>query len=120
MPEVEVKPVEAAEVKPVEVKEAAKVEEKAAPVTKAKKSEPAVLELEDHDTREHMNVVFIGHVDAGKSTISGNILYLTGMVDKRLIEKFSREAKERNRDSWFLAFIMDTNDEESDCRHGKE
>ena len=57
-----------------------------------------------------MNLVFIGHVDAGKSTISGNILVLTGQVDKRVIEKFEREAKERNRESWFLAYVMDTNE----------
>jgi len=35
-----------------------------------------------HDTREHLNIVFIGHVDAGKSTISGQILLLTGQVDE--------------------------------------
>ena len=50
--------------------------------------------------------------DAGKSTISGNVLYLTGMVDSRTIEKYQREAKEKNRGTWFLAFIMDTNEEE--------
>jgi len=67
---------------------------------------------DDCDPREHVNLVFIGHVDAGKSTLSGNILYLTDNVDKRTIEKYEREAKELNRESWFLAFIMDTNDEE--------
>jgi peptide chain release factor subunit 3 len=64
------------------------------------------------DPREHLNLVFIGHVDAGKSTLSGNILYLTDNVDKRTIEKYEAEAKTRNRESWFLAFIMDTNEEE--------
>lgn len=68
--------------------------------------------VDEYDPRDHLNVVFIGHVDAGKSTLSGNILYLTGQVDKRTIEKFEREAKQRNRESWFLAFIMDTNEEE--------
>ena len=74
----------------------------------------AVTEAEEMeaDPREHLNLVFIGHVDAGKSTLSGNILFLTDMVDKRMIEKFEREAKQRNRDSWFLAFIMDTSEEE--------
>ena len=66
----------------------------------------------EEDPREHLNLVFIGHVDAGKSTLSGSILYLMGMVDKRTIERFEREAKDRNRDSWFLAFIMDTSEEE--------
>jgi peptide chain release factor subunit 3 len=70
------------------------------------------VSLKDVDPREHMNLVFIGHVDAGKSTLSGNILYLTDNVDKRTIERYEKEAKERNRESWFLAFIMDTNEEE--------
>jgi peptide chain release factor subunit 3 len=68
--------------------------------------------LKEGDPREHLNLVFIGHVDAGKSTLSGNILYLTENVDKRTIERYEREAKELNRESWFLAFIMDTNEEE--------
>ena len=66
----------------------------------------------DVDPREHMNIVFIGHVDAGKSTLSGSILYLMGKVDARTIERFEKEAKNRNRESWFLAFIMDTSEEE--------
>ncbi len=48
-----------------------------------------------------MNIVFIGHVDAGKSTIGGHLMYLTGGVDKRTLEKYEREAKEKNRESWF-------------------
>lgn len=68
-------------------------------------------EQAEEDPREHLNLVFIGHVDAGKSTLSGSILYLMGMVDKRTIERFEREAKDRNRESWFLAFIMDTSEE---------
>jgi len=64
------------------------------------------------DEREHLNLVFIGHVDAGKSTFCGQILYQTDQVDVRTIEKYEKEAKEKNRDSWFLAFIMDTNEEE--------
>jgi len=67
---------------------------------------------QEADPREHLNLVFIGHVDAGKSTLSGNILYLTDFVDKKTIEKYEREAKQRNRESWFLAFIMDTSEEE--------
>ncbi|GBG33809.1 Elongation factor 1-alpha [Hondaea fermentalgiana] len=68
--------------------------------------------IKDFDVRPHLNVVTIGHVDAGKSTLSGSILYVTGKVDKRTIEKFEQEAKERNRESWFLAYIMDESEEE--------
>merc|ERR1712100_759034 len=64
------------------------------------------IHRERTDTREHLNLVFIEHVDAGKSTFCGQILYQTDQVDARTI------AKEENRDSWFLAFIMDTNEEE--------
>merc|ERR1712125_229922 len=59
-----------------------------------------------------MNVVFIGHVDAGKSTTCGNILFLCNCVDERQVEKYQKEAKDKNRESWFLAYIMDTNEEE--------
>lgn len=62
--------------------------------------------------KENINVVFIGHVDAGKSTIGGHLLVLTGMVDKRTLEKFERESKEMGRESWFLSWALDTGDEE--------
>lgn len=62
--------------------------------------------------KSHLNIVFIGHVDAGKSTMGGHILYLTGMVDKRTLEKFEREAKEMNRESWYLSWALDTDDKE--------
>lgn len=64
------------------------------------------------DPRPHLNVVFIGHVDAGKSTTCGNILFLCGMVDDRTIEKYKQEAAGKAGESWFLAFIMDTSEEE--------
>lgn len=87
--------------------------ESAAPPAKMEEEEPEeAVNAVEGDPREHLNLVFIGHVDAGKSTLSGNILYLTDNVDKRTIEKYEAEAKERNRESWFLAFIMDTNEEE--------
>lgn len=66
----------------------------------------------DPDPRPHLNLVFIGHVDAGKSTTCGNIMYLSGLVDERTIEKYQKEAKAKNRDSWFLAYLMDTGEEE--------
>lgn len=88
------------------------IDEANAEPTAAPPKKEEVAEAVEGDPREHLNLVFIGHVDAGKSTLSGNILYLTDNVDKRTIEKYESEAKERNRESWFLAFIMDTNEEE--------
>ncbi|BAM42027.1 translation elongation factor EF-1 subunit alpha [Theileria orientalis strain Shintoku] len=77
-----------------------------------KKKETKESSLPPPDSRAHINIVFIGHIDAGKSTTCGNILYLSGYVDERTIEKYGKEAKDKNRESWFLAFIMDTNEEE--------
>jgi len=57
-------------------------------------------------------MVFIGHVDAGKSTISGSIMIGLELIDKRTIDKFKQEAKEKGRDSWWLAYVMDSSDEE--------
>lgn len=65
-------------------------------------------------SREHLNIIFIGHVDSGKSTLGGNIMYLTGRVDERTIEKYRRMAKEQNRESWYLSWALDTTDEERD------
>ncbi|XP_051570258.1 eukaryotic peptide chain release factor GTP-binding subunit ERF3A-like isoform X1 [Myxocyprinus asiaticus] len=76
---------------------------------------PKVIPIQPNaPKREHVNVVFIGHVDAGKSTIGGQIMYLTGMVDKRTLEKYEKEAKEKNRETWYLSWALDTNQEERD------
>lgn len=69
-------------------------------------------QAESKSKKEHINVVFIGHVDAGKSTIGGQIMFLTGMVDKRTLEKYEKEAREKNRESWYLSWALDTNLEE--------
>ena len=72
--------------------------------------EEQVVEVDE--TRNPSSLVFIGHVDVGKSTICGNLMFMSGMVDERTIEKFKQEAKEKNRDSWWLAYVMDINDDE--------
>jgi peptide chain release factor subunit 3 len=62
--------------------------------------------------KEHVNIVFIGHVDAGKSTLGGSILYVTGMVDERTLEKYRRDAKEAGRETWYLSWALDLTNEE--------
>jgi len=66
------------------------------------------VEFTDVDeTRAPASMIFIGHVDAGKSTICGNIMYLTGMVDDRTIRAYQKEAQDKKMDSWWLAYVMD-------------
>jgi len=109
----ETKEEEAPKETPAEPKESA-VEEGASAGEGEKEPEEEVIVIpeEPEDPRDHLSVVFIGHVDAGKSTIAGNVLYLTGQVDQRTIEKYQQEAKEKAGSSWYLAFIMDTNEDE--------
>jgi len=68
--------------------------------------------VQDMYGKEHVNIVFIGHVDAGKSTLGGNILFLTGMVDERTMEKYEKEAREAGRESWYLSWALDSTKEE--------
>ena len=62
--------------------------------------------------KEHVNVIFLGHVDAGKSTLGGAILYATGMVDERTMEKYKRESKDLGRETWYLSWALDQTKEE--------
>lgn len=62
--------------------------------------------------KEHVNIIFMGHVDAGKSTLGGSILYATGMVDQRTLDKYKREAKDMGRETWYLSWALDLTNEE--------
>jgi len=55
----------------------------------------------------HINLVVIGHVDAGKSTTTGHLIYKCGCIDKRTIEKFEKEAKEMGKASFKYAWVLD-------------
>ncbi|CAF0857513.1 unnamed protein product [Rotaria sordida] len=62
--------------------------------------------------KEPVNILFCGHVDAGKSTIGGHLLYLTGQIDRRTLEKCKNGARDRAFDSWCPSHALDTNEEE--------
>ena len=55
----------------------------------------------------HINAVVIGHVDAGKSTTTGHLIYKCGGIDKRTIEKFEKEANEMGKGSFKYAWVLD-------------
>jgi elongation factor 1-alpha len=55
----------------------------------------------------HMNVVFIGHVDHGKSTLVGRMLLDTGNIDQHVIDKFRKEAESKGKASFEFAWVMD-------------
>jgi elongation factor 1-alpha len=57
--------------------------------------------------KTHVNLVVIGHVDAGKSTTTGHLIYKCGGIDKRVIEKFEKEAAELGKSSFKYAWVLD-------------
>ena len=46
----------------------------------------------------HISIVVIGHVDSGKSTTTGHLIYKLGGIDKRVIKRFEKEAAEMNKE----------------------
>lgn len=93
-----------------------KAAEKAA--AKAQDVENEMAEVVDEATlaeiygKEHVNIIFLGHVDAGKSTLGGSILISTGMVDERTLDKYKKEAKDAGRETWYISWALDLNKEE--------
>jgi len=55
----------------------------------------------------HISIVVIGHVDSGKSTSTGHLIYKCGGIDKRTIEKFEKEAQEMGKGSFKYAWVLD-------------
>lgn len=64
------------------------------------------------DGREQLSMVVIGHVDAGKSTLMGQLLWKLGQVDQRVIHKYRKQAQDIGKSSFFLAWIMDEDEDE--------
>ena len=64
------------------------------------------------DKKPHLNLAVIGHVDHGKSTLVGRLLYDTDSVDKHLVDKYKKEADNIGKGSFEFAWVMDTLKEE--------
>ncbi len=62
--------------------------------------------------KPHLNLVVIGHVDHGKSTTMGHLLYLTGAIDDRTIREFEEEAKRLGKETFKFAWVLDNLKEE--------
>ncbi|MFX1390557.1 MAG: translation elongation factor EF-1 subunit alpha [Promethearchaeota archaeon] len=62
--------------------------------------------------KDHLNLVIIGHIDHGKSTMMGALLIETGAVSDREARELEKLAKEYDRDSWSYAFVFDRLKEE--------
>jgi elongation factor 1-alpha len=58
-------------------------------------------------SKPHLNIVFVGHVDHGKSTTVGRLLLDSGHIEEHVIEKFEKEAAERGKAGFGFAYVMD-------------
>ena len=57
--------------------------------------------------KPHLSIVIIGHVDSGKSTSTGHLVYLCGTIDERTIEKFKKDAELIGKGSFAFAWVLD-------------
>ena len=62
--------------------------------------------------KEHINLVFVGHVDHGKSTTVGRLLFDAGSISEQELRKLKEKAKELGKAGFEFAFIMDNLKEE--------
>lgn len=58
--------------------------------------------------KKNMSIVVIGHVDSGKSTTTGHLIYKCGGIDERTIEKYEKESTAIGKGSFKYAWILDT------------
>jgi elongation factor 1-alpha len=62
--------------------------------------------------KPHLNLVIMGHVDHGKSTTTGHLLYLAGAVDDRTVKAYEEEARKMGKETFKYAWILDNLKEE--------
>jgi elongation factor 1-alpha len=67
----------------------------------------AALEVEESSEKKHLSLVVCGHVDAGKSTTTGHLIFKLGGVSQREMEKLQQEATNNNMSSFAFAYYMD-------------
>uniref|UniRef100_A0ACD5UV00 Uncharacterized protein n=1 Tax=Avena sativa TaxID=4498 RepID=A0ACD5UV00_AVESA len=76
------------------------------------KPEGWMLADQESGTLSQLNLAIVGHVDSGKSTLSGRLLHLLGKISKRDMHKNEKEAKEKGKGSFAYAWAMDESSEE--------
>ncbi|CAM0903032.1 unnamed protein product [Alopecurus aequalis] len=76
------------------------------------KPEEWMLADQESGVLSQLNLAIVGHVDSGKSTLSGRLLHLLGKISKRDMHKNEKEAKEKGKGSFAYAWAMDESTEE--------
>ncbi|KAJ1964472.1 hypothetical protein IWQ62_002920 [Dispira parvispora] len=81
------------------------------------KSAPRVNPLQAYaqrckESKERVNLVIVGHVDAGKSTLMGHMLYLLGHIPEKTLQRYQHEAGKAGKSSFHFAWVLDATEEE--------
>ena len=66
------------------------------------------------EPKPHLGLVVCGHVDAGKSTTTGHLLFELGGLSERDLERLKKKAKENGKESFAFAYYLDNNKEEQE------
>jgi len=82
------------------------------PESKTKKILAELEAKRQSETKQPLNLVVCGHVDAGKSTLMGHLLYLLGYVDKKQMHKFRSESEKLGKGSFAFAWVLDSQEDE--------
>uniref|UniRef100_A0A7S4DTN1 Tr-type G domain-containing protein n=1 Tax=Lotharella globosa TaxID=91324 RepID=A0A7S4DTN1_9EUKA len=74
----------------------------------------SLVKLQSNDTKDlpKINLVVVGHVDAGKSTLMGHLMVKIGKIDQRTIRKFQKESAIMGKGSFAYAWVLDGHQEE--------
>jgi elongation factor 1 alpha-like protein len=67
---------------------------------------------QEKDNKSNLNLVIIGHVDSGKSTLMGHLLYIQGEVSDKTMQKYEKESKKVGKNTFHFAWAMDEGTEE--------
>lgn len=97
------------------VSEPMHVEDQPVKLPKIRESNRNAKEMYDKERggdKQHLHMVVIGHVDAGKSTLMGHLLFDTGNVPQRLMHKYEQESKKLGKQSFMYAWVLDETGEE--------
>ena len=62
--------------------------------------------------KDVINLIVIGHVDAGKSTLMGHLLYQIGQVSSKVLNKYKHESQKIGKSSFAYAWVLDETEEE--------
>ncbi|KAG4305291.1 hypothetical protein PORY_001461 [Pneumocystis oryctolagi] len=70
------------------------------------------FKIDNEKKKDNVNIIIIGHADAGKSTLLGRLLYDLKVIDTKALEKLKHEADKLGKSSFYFAWVLDQTSEE--------